>query len=566
MSFKDWIYIDDSKYSEYSWDEMLGVIRNENKDKETPEFDKKVWKTRIWYSKKVLDIFENSGGKSNEELLSELRNFVETLVTSLTIKEKSALKKIEEYSLLIKEQKLKWDMEEDEIEINDEYHRRNQQELENVSNMESQILKLKQTSGKLELLIHLQDKLSEFEHKTAIVDEFKNNGAERLKIPKVIEHIIHNIRHKILYSNFWIHFLIREKDWPIEPKEINGRYFRNTPFTITKWRGEKESIRNTLKHEWRHNIFNSLIKQRKVSIAEHVKSLDFAFQKYEKLMKLKAPKILLSEIKKRIITKISTIANIHINENRDEILANFENLAKGKWSSDIRKYHRDREVLQELRKKYKDTWKPLELIDMAIQIYEDEMKHFYQKMSEYLFIASHTGNLEKIRLIIYWIEMVNYKTIEDYLRSDIGEETYNAIAAMRNLVNPLGIEKLVTGEKIQKTLKPDEILLRAIFGDDDTHKENRFFKQALLPENIASLKLYLKRYRTLDKNKQFRENMYLKEFIRSVLNPKLRFLQSKNQWMTLPSDDPTRIKEEKYLQDLIELQRLLLRYTQEVKI
>lgn len=47
-------------------------------------------------------------------------------------------------------------------------------------------------------------------------------------------------------------------------------------------------------------------------------------------MKLKAPKILLSEIKKRIITKISTIANIHINENRDEILANFENLAKGK--------------------------------------------------------------------------------------------------------------------------------------------------------------------------------------------------------------------------------------------
>ncbi len=100
---------------------------------------------------------------------------------------------------------------------------------------------------------------------------------------------------------------------------------------------------------------------------------------------------------------------------------------------------------------------------MAITIFEDEMKQFYQKMSEYLFIASRTGNLQKIRLLIYWIDLEKYSTIESYLRSEVGNDIYEACVAMRNIVDPLGIESLVTGEKLKKSLKPDEMLLRLIF-------------------------------------------------------------------------------------------------------
>ncbi len=42
--------------------------------------------------------------------------------------------------------------------------------------------------------------------------------------------------------------------------------------------------------------------------------------------------------------------------------------------------------------------------------------------------------------------------------------------------------------------------------------ENKFFTKAILRENIPSLLLYLKKYRTLDPEKQFRNNEHLRGF------------------------------------------------------
>lgn len=106
-----------------------------------------------------------------------------------------------------------------------------------------------------------------------------------------------------------------------------GAYYRDTAFTLVfTHTTEKDSTRDILIHESRHNIYNGLGLYNGAHVGSIAQRIKNAIGRAYRFKQLDASEFIIEQQYNTIVESVEDIGIEHIRENKDEILANFDRL------------------------------------------------------------------------------------------------------------------------------------------------------------------------------------------------------------------------------------------------
>jgi hypothetical protein len=410
------------------------------------------WKTKIDLASRVYDILDKPNHLSNEKLLLKMEEEIFSNLSDLEQITYEELKGLHQYIKVINQQiddlrsnySNEWDEEEVEFEgaseedilLEMEADRLYEQSLQRIQTIE-------ESNWKLQLASAFLGQKAKFEEKIIQVDDFRKNGVETIHMPKWLQSFLEKVPYKTLFTPFGVTFLV-PFSYREECMKFLGAYYRDTAFTLVfTHTPEKDSTRDILIHESRHNIYNGLGLYSGGHVGYIAQRIKNAIGRAYRFKQLDVPEFFIEQQYNTVVESVEDIGIEHIRENKDEILANFDRLIQWKWATDVHKTRSGMHVLSNAIQQEDVWWWDTKFLKSALKNYHRETTLFYTRLSDYLFIAQASDLLEDTRKMIYLIDLKDYPLIEWFIKSRIGKRRYEVLRSVRRTIDPNGLKHLI---------------------------------------------------------------------------------------------------------------------------
>lgn len=276
--------------------------------------------------------------------------------------------------------------------------------------------------GEHAIMNTLKGGIDSLKNKNEEIKDFKINGLNCKYLPEDVKEFLCKVPYKIIYSNFWVFFIISQKY--VSANSPSGQYFSDTPFSVVTSDKKVTSTYNTLQHEGRHNMYNAFFGS---TIYSGVDNMLKQLNGLECSKQGKMPQMIIDGFQSSYEKSVKNFILWHLRANRDEILANFHGLAFGKLSTETLNARLDLQKLKNEREKRLLEWKTVDMIDEAIDQYKKVAGGFYSHFKDFLLVGRLTNSLKDIYMLLYLIDINDYSLIERFLRTKIWNELYDTI-------------------------------------------------------------------------------------------------------------------------------------------
>ena len=128
-----------------------------------------------------------------------------------------------------------------------------------------------------------------------------------------------------------------------------------------------------------------------------------------------------------------------LSHNRNEILANFDNLLRFRGSTDVCDIDEMYETLKLAHENLNRDSPVKKMMKELIEQYESTVSGFYEELSDLLFVANLLKLPKTARLLLYVTEPREMGLAKEYLATKVGNSRYQALVTLRKIVLPEGI-------------------------------------------------------------------------------------------------------------------------------
>ena len=416
---------------------------------------------KIEFSERIHGIFSNSWGKTNDELLTQYDEEVARIESTFTQKEKreySRLLELQKKEILLRNE---WESLDSQFfsEPDEEFNTDNEDahELggERLDKIEHQLYEIEQEiehillqNWKIDFLVHLKNSKDHFDYQIENIVRFKTASKRitsrdgnstlwekelRLLFPNENHfQLVISPRVKKIYSNFWVFFVVPEDMWS---EKSLGYHLTGTPFSFIRDKTERweKTVRETILHEWRHNLFPILVKAREDSFKKKLRAIKGNMARIAKLIQNNSHALIIETEFNQLDHKISHLADGQIDWLQDEVLANFDWLLKWIPSSETNigtSLYEEIWAIESIFEPYKEIPEIYNKKNLIVPRFRMKLILFFDALSRIFFIIGKKPELlEEVRMLFYlhgtkWISHIN-----EYLRIKIGSEQH---ALLRN--------------------------------------------------------------------------------------------------------------------------------------
>jgi hypothetical protein len=442
---------------------------------------------KLYITSRISELFNRTWKVDNRQLLTDLEGIESDLVQSYSEEEKEAYKtyntSINTIATILEKYWYKgnreWfgdyfnslegedDEDSDVMNLEDlyaDYH-------EVLLPLESANESILDWYWKIDLLIALRKVTKKLRETMQIIENYRNwNKKQQIEYifeeyPRTKEAIL-SWKAKEICTPFGITFLV-DRSFSDVSDSTYWYQLVNTPFSmvfIWNWSTKDERV-NTIRHESRHNIFGLLElnwrfwltkKRLKQWVASELSKRDFYKKIIRESEQWKAYSALfIAEKRKTNDNPFSDIIMAYITWLKDEILANFDNLLKWIWSTDMNHSRKLVQFIKEVEQMI--PWNDEESLFLKRTFAKNSLKmlkDFYKELSFYLFIARNGNEAikEVIRHLLYLSDMNDLSVVQVYLSNKLGEELFDSLHELYPFLTNIKLDEVLVGGKTKTNM------------------------------------------------------------------------------------------------------------------
>lgn len=233
-----------------------------------------------------------------------------------------------------------------------------------------------------------------------------------------------------------------------------------------------------------------MVKERPNALGRELQRISSQLDRYQKLLKIKAPSIIIENTFGVLDRTISRLAHSQIDFLQDEVLANFDGLIAGDVSTETKigmDLHKTIGCIDQLFEPYKDVPELYSRKDGIDKRFRMELSLFFDTLTRMFFMIRKFPEFqEDARMLLYIHGTKGINDIEEYLQKKIGNNLYGAYKSIHEVESPDNFLK----RKIIKRQKLDVMSFSFL---EMTGKSMDYYKRSPYLSTSPDGKLHLKK-------------------------------------------------------------------------